>query len=162
MTATNRLEFVRQMVDEIIPTQPDTEQRRCGYVHLYGVSAVCVLLAFRRGLDPELCAAAGMLHDIWNYGPQFSIAVGPNPNHGSLGIPEARRILDAAGFAPAEIKAICTAIERHSDKETIHGELDELLKDADVLQHYLYNPALKAILREDVRGVKILDELGLG
>ena len=154
-TASNRLEHLRQMVDEIIPQQPDAEQRRCGYVHLYGVSAVCVLLALQRGLDPELCAAMGMLHDIWNY------KVGPDPDHAHLGLPEAGRILRAAGYSPTEIEAICTAINHHSDKASTHSEMDELLKDADVLQHYLYNPALKLHWQNDFRLVRILSELGL-
>src|SRR5512145_36165 len=155
---TDRLERVRQMVDAIIPTQPDAEQRRCGYVHLYGVSAVCVLLAAKRGLDPEICAAMGMLHDIWNYGPEFSA---PHPDHARLGIPEAKRILREAGFSITENEMICTAIGHHSDKAAVHGEFDELLKDADVLQHYLYNPALPSHGQKNARLENILVELGI-
>ena len=153
--APDRLERLRQAVDEILPRQPDPDQRRCGYVHLYGVSAACVLLALRRGLEVELCAAAGMLHDIWSY------QVGPNPEHASLGLPEAERILTMAGFSPAEVETICAAIRRHSDKASVHGELDELLKDADVLQHYLYNPALQPPWRQYPRLAHVFDELGL-
>jgi uncharacterized protein len=152
----NRLEQIRQQVDAIIPTQPDAEQRCCGYVHLYGVAQVCVLLAIKRGLDPEICAAMGMLHDIWNYGPTFTA---PHPDHATLGVPEARRILHECAFSPGEIEQISTAISHHSDKISIHGELDELLKDADVLQHYLYNPALKLGWEHDTRLIKIWDEL---
>jgi uncharacterized protein len=155
---TDRLEQLRRMVDAIIPTQPDAEQRRCGYVHLYGVSQACVLLALKRGLDPETCAAMGMLHDIWNYGAAFTA---PNPDHANLGIPEAEHILQETGFSPAEIEVICTAIRHHSDKTGIHGELDELLKDADVLQHYFYNPAIKSHWQHDPRLSRILGELGL-
>jgi uncharacterized protein len=155
---TDRLERVRQMVDAIIPTQPDAEQRRCGYVHLYGVSAVCVLLAAKRGLDLEICAAMGMLHDIWNYGPEFSA---PHPDHARLGIPEAKRILQEAGFSITESEAICTAIGHHSDKTAVHSELDELLKDADVFQHYLYNPTLSPHWQKDARLGKTLGELGI-
>lgn len=162
MTADNRLERLRQRVDAIIPTQPDAEQRRCGYVHLYGVSDACVLLALKRGLDVETCAAMGMLHDIWNYGPEFSSAAGPRPDHGNSGIPQAEHMLKESGFSPHEADTICTAIGRHSDKDEIHGEFDELLKDADVLQHYLYNPALKPDWQNDIRLRKILNELGLG
>ena len=38
-----------------------------------------------------------------------------------------------------EIKTITTAISRHSDKKTVHGPYDELLKDADVMSHCFYN-----------------------
>jgi HD superfamily phosphodiesterase len=154
----NRLEHLRQMVDAIIPTQPDAEQRRCGYVHLYGVAQACALLALKRGLDLETCLAAGMLHDIWNYGPEFTA---PHPDHATLGLPTARRILHESGFSPAENEAICTAISHHSDKAATHGPLDELLKDADVLQHYLCNPAQELHSHHNHRLAKILDELGL-
>lgn len=163
MMPDNRLERVRQFVDEIIPTQSEAEQRRCGYVHLYGVSETCTLLAIKRGLDPELCAAMGMLHDIWSYGSDFSVEAGPDPEHGRLGIPKARHILKKSGFSSEEIEVICTAISHHSDKINIHNEFDELLKDADVLQHYLYNPASKPTehWQSNSRLINIIKELGL-
>jgi uncharacterized protein len=131
----NRLEQLRQVIDEIVRKNPDQDDRRCGFVHLYGVSATCAILALKRGLDAELCSAAGMLHDIWNY------QEGENPEHGSLGAAEARKILQQLEcYSPEEVNMICTAISRHSDKQSIDGEVAELLKDADVFQHYLYNP----------------------
>ncbi len=130
----NRLEQLRQVLDKLLAEIPDTEQRRCAFVHLYGVSATGAILSLKRGLDPELCAAAGMLHDIWNY------QVGESPEHGQLGAIEAKNILQQLGsFSTEEIEVICQAIAHHSDKQSIDGEMDELLKDADVLQHYLYN-----------------------
>lgn len=135
----DRLELLRQVIDEIVRRNPDPEEARCGFVHLYGVSAVCLILALKRGLDGELCAAAGMLHDIWNY------KVGDCPEHGPLGAVEAEKILRALGsFSEAETSQICEAIARHSDKESVDGEMAELLKDADVFQHYLYNPRIFA------------------
>ena len=50
----DRLEKVRQVVDEILRQQPDLEERRCGFVHLYGVAQTCPLLALTRGLDPQI------------------------------------------------------------------------------------------------------------
>ncbi len=133
----DRLEQLRQVIDDIIRQDRDPVDSRCGFVHLYGVSAICALLALRRGLDPEICTAAGMLHDIWNY------QVGDSPDHAALSAVEAQKILAAQGsFSPAEIEAICYAISRHSNKEAIDGEMAELLKDADVFQHYLYHPGM--------------------
>lgn len=63
----NRLEHIRKTVDGLLYQQSDANERRCGFVHLYGVSAICALLAGRRGLDIELCAMAGMLHDLSSY-----------------------------------------------------------------------------------------------
>ena len=140
----DKLEAIRQIVDEIIRQQPDIEESRCGFVHLYGVSAICAMLALQRGLDPTLCAVAGMLHDIWNY------KVGDSPDHGRLSAIEAEKIMNNVGsFTTREIAAVYLAISRHSDKDSINGEMDELLKDADVLQHYLYNPGRKPPRPED-------------
>ena len=131
----DRLEQLRQVIDDIVHRNPDPEERRCGFLHLYGVADACALLALKRGLDPQLCAAAGMLHDIWNYQME------DNLEHAQLGAAEAEKILSALGsFTADEIRTICGAIARHSNKESVDGETAELLKDADVLQHYLYNP----------------------
>ena len=133
----DRLEQLRQIIDDIVWNNPDKVESRCGFVHLYGVSATCTLLALKRGLDPELGSAMGMLHDIWNY------KIGDSPDHGQRGAGEAREILgELASFSPEEIEVICHAIAQHTDKESIDSDIDELLKDADVFQHYLYNPSL--------------------
>ena len=100
-SAMDRLEAVRRIVDEILRRQPDEEERRAGFVHLYGVAAVCVLLALKRGLDPHLCAAAGMLHDISSY------KTGDPTDHARLSAREAERILKDLGcFAPKEIALV--------------------------------------------------------
>ena len=152
----NRVESVRQVVDEILRQQPDVEERRCGFVHLYGVAQSCALLALKRGLDPDLCTVAGMLHDIWSY------KAGDPADHAALGFVEAQRIMSELGcLAETEIAAVGTAIAHHSDKGAVHGELDELLKDADVLQHHLYNTAFDPYEHEKTRLTRILDELGI-
>jgi hypothetical protein len=48
------------------------------------------------------------------------------------------------GFTPSQMEEICQAIRLHDEKDVVHQPLDEVLKDADVVQPYLYNPALKA------------------
>ena len=152
----DRLERVRQIVDEIVREGPDKEESRCAFVHLYGVAATCVLLAVRRGLDPQLCAAAGMLHDIWSY------KKGDSSDHARLSALEAERIMTGlACYTPDEILVTCEAIANHSAKEKLDGVLDELLKDADLLQHYLYNPALTADAPRTDRLVNLFRELGL-
>jgi len=133
----DRLEKVRQVVDEILRQQPDLEERRCGFVHLYGVAQTCALLALQRGMDPQICATMGMLHDIATY------RSGDPTNHAQRSAVEARAILSETGaYSQAEIDQICQAISTHSAKGNVDGELAELLKDADVLQHHFYNPAL--------------------
>jgi uncharacterized protein len=153
-----RLEVVRNIVDELLRQQPDEEERRCGFVHLYGVSATCLLLALRRGLDPEIAALAGMLHDIATY------QTADPHDHARRGAVEAGRILRKLNlFTEGEVSAICDAIARHSTKGEIDGPLAELLKDADVLQHYLYNPDLEGnpVLKWSQRLKGVLNELGI-
>jgi uncharacterized protein len=133
----DRLEKVRQIVDQILRQQPDLEESRCGFLHLYGVAQTCALLALKRGLDPQICAVMGMLHDIATY------RSGDPTNHAPRSAVEAKAILsETGGFSQEEIDQICQAISTHSAKDQIDGALAELLKDADVLQHHLYNPAL--------------------
>jgi uncharacterized protein len=150
----NRVELVRQVIDEVLRQQPDVQERRCGFVHLYGVAQACALLALKRGLDAELCTVAGMLHDIWTY------KTGEPRDHAVPGSAEAQKIMSDLGcFTEQEIAAVGSAVLHHSDKGQVHGDLDELLKDADVLQHYLYNTSLERDGQVPARQVKILDEM---
>jgi len=131
--AEGRLEAVRERVDADLEKLPNLWARRCGYVHLYGVSETAVLLAARRGLDTELAAVAGMLHDLATY------KTGDPTGHAQASSHLARELLAEIGsFSQNEIELIATAIAHHSTKEKLHGPFDELLKDADVLQHRLH------------------------
>lgn len=133
----NRLEQVRQVVDDRLNHITNSEARRCGFVHLYGVSATAVLLARLRGLDEEIAGVAGMLHDLVTY------SSGDSEDHGPRSAALASKILERLGtFAAEEISIIHAAIAQHSDKASVSERYDELLKDADVLQHDLYNPTI--------------------
>ena len=132
-----RLEQVRRAVDEALQRVSNPEDRRCGFVHLYGVSLLATLLARARGLDEELAGVAGMLHDLVSY------ETGDPTDHGPRSAQRAGEILrNVGGFDEEEIVRIQSAISHHSDKASVHGRFEELLKDADVLQHDLYNPTL--------------------
>jgi uncharacterized protein len=151
-----RLEGVRSVVDRILRGQSDADRRRSGFVHLYGVSATCTLLALRRELDVELCAVAGMLHDIATY------ETGDPRDHGPRGAVRARELLEDMGwFLVEEISAVSGAIAVHSDKAHTHGVMDELLKDADVLQHFLYNSVTGPWEANALRLRAVLGEMGI-
>lgn len=135
----NRLERVREIVVKLLTRTANPDDKLCAFVHLYGVSATAILLARIRGLDEEIAGIAGMLHDLASY------ETGDPINHGPRSAARARQILRSISeFSEEEIEHIQSAIARHSDKETVHGPYEELLKDADVLQHDLYNPGLEA------------------
>jgi hypothetical protein len=59
------------------------------------------------------------------------------------------------------VNTICQAILHHRAKGEVHAPMDELLKDADVLQHYLYNPGLKQQASEEPRIAAVLAELSV-
>lgn len=150
----NRIEIVRTEIDTILMQQPDIDERRNGFVHLYGVTQNCTLLAIKRGLDIELCTIMGMLHDIHTY--KFCYV----KEHAMLGAIEAENLLKELNlFTDDEIQIIRNSIHNHSDKKTKHDKYSELLKDADVLQNSLYNFPMKVSHRK--RFKKIIKELGI-
>lgn len=144
------------IVDTILLNMTDAAERRFAYVHLYGVAQACALLAMKRGENAELAVIAGMLHDISSYATMDSA------NHAQKSAEMARGILVELNlFSDAEMNIICTAIYNHSDKSIIQASLDELLKDADVMQHVLYNPLLETKESEQVRFNHLAEEFNL-
>ena len=72
----------------------------------------------------------------------------------------AREILQQTGlFSEEEIGKICSAICFHSDKKQKHGPLEEILKDADVMQHCLFDPGYVA-KKEKERFADLRKEFG--
>lgn len=151
----NRLEKLRKMLDHIvIESEPD---QICMYAsHMYGVSKFCTLLAEKRNLNAELAATCGMLHDI-GY-----MAGGSSDHHAAEGAKQAEALLqEANAYSDKEIEIIITAIANHSDKRTIHGAYEELLKDADVMDHCFYNHDFSVAEWELDRYHNLLAEFGM-
>ena len=150
----NRLEALRYEVDRLI-YKHSPHQSQYFITHLYGVSRFCVLLALKRGLNAEIAAACGMLHDI------YQVTDGSIHEHAIRGAKKAEAILKAIGlYSDEEIALITTAISWHSKKRKTHEPYDELLKDADVLDHCFHNPDYPVIDKEITRYNNLLIELG--
>ena len=150
----NRLEKLRCEIDRLI-MEYQPYNVRYFINHLYGVSEYCALLAVRRGLNPELAATCGMLHDI------YQITGGTIEQHALKGAVEAEKILRSMNaYSDNEIAVITTAISRHSKKRKYHEPYDELLKDADVLSHCFYNTGYQVIEKDAARFKSLLEELG--
>lgn len=97
-----------------------------------------------------------MLHDIYYY------RTGIGDNHAHNGAEYVRPILrDLQIFNEEEQRLILSAIFNHSDKKNSNDEYDELLKDADVMQHFLYNTKLDIFQKEAVRLKKLFQEFNL-
>ena len=132
----NKLDSVRAYVDSIFNTIEDAEEKRAAYIHSYGVAQCCALLAAKRGLDTELAIAMGLLHDVYSY------KTGVHSLHSQNGAEMVRVAFKYALkdlFTEHEQILIKSAIYHHSDKDHLHDDYDELLKDSDVFQHWLYD-----------------------
>lgn len=153
-----RIDYVRQHLDRMLKSHKDPETSRNGYVHLYGVGQACALIALSRGHNrqyAELAEIAGMLHDYSKYYECIE------EKHAEKSSIEARKILSAIGrFTDMEIETICHAILRHSDKNSVDNEFDEILIDADEMQHWLRNPTEDYFFDKE-RTRKIAEEFGL-
>lgn len=152
----DRLEMIRMKVDKIISKLANEETRKFAYLHSYGVSQCAIYLSIVRGLDIELAGIAGMLHDIAVYAENCAHKV-----HANRSAVIAKDILEESkAFNEEEIIAIINAIALHSDKLTrTDTRFAEMLKDADVLQHYLYNPNMPMQDREKYRLFYLLEDL---
>jgi hypothetical protein len=156
METSTRLESVRVIVDEMLLTLTDANNRRNAYVHLYGVSNFAALIAMKRELNQEIAAIAGLLHDYYLY------KTGIHDFHDQSGAEAVRPILRDMGiFSLEEQKTILSAIFLHSDKSSIHSAYDEVIKDAEVLQIYFYNYGQKVNRVDAARLNRVLGELSL-
>ena len=68
---------------------------------------------------------------------------------------------DTGLFSEEEMETVAGAIYHHSDKDTVDSPFDEVLKDADVLQHCLIMPLAEPAPHEAARFSRLKDELGL-
>ncbi|MBR2810390.1 MAG: HD domain-containing protein [Solobacterium sp.] len=130
-----RIKDIQECVRGILEEMPEDRKRYSAAAHLNGVSLAAVMIAKKRGLDPELAAIAGLMHDLHAY------QSGSYSDHARLGAKLARGILEKLDVTTAEENdIICSAIEHHDDKAAADGPMDEVLKDADVIHHSLSDP----------------------
>lgn len=112
-------------------------------VHLVSCAKIGGLLAEIRGKDPELAAIACAIHD---YGRMLS---GKQKNHAEDGYEPVKVFLAATGhFNQQEITMLADSVRHHSSKEKVGTWLEEIVKDADVLDCYQYGMPLE---REEQR-----------
>jgi HD superfamily phosphodiesterase len=152
----NRIEILREYIDNVILHMTDTFERRCAYLHLYGVAQACALIALRRGENAELATMAGMLHDFYTYKYMDS------KDHAKKGAILAREVLSELKITTdEETTLICSAIHNHSSKGGVFSAFDEILIDADVLQHCIHNITMPVMEHEKARFAKLVDEFAL-
>ena len=152
----SRVKDLQKQVHKELETMKDDDKYAKAINHLHGVSLAAVVIAKKRGLNPELAAMAGLLHDL------FAYKRGSYDDHAHLGADYVRKLLNKTGLTtPEETEIICSAIWRHSDKDVTDSPMDEVLKDADVLHHTLDDPTKEVKEHEKERYIKLCAEFGL-
>jgi hypothetical protein len=132
----------RHVVDLLLNTSIPDSQRDSSIAwelkHQAGVAQMARMLAGKRHLPMDVCTVGGLLHDI------YVIVEGRYESHARLGVPIATRILaEVGGFSQEEVGQVCRIIENHSDKHVWSPDpFDELGKDADILDCFLYPGAI--------------------
>ena len=151
-----RIDLVRKALDDDLKQIKDEEIKRCAYVHLYGVGQAAAFLSLKRGYDrntAELAEVAGMLHDYAKY------IYDEEEKHAEKSSECVREILSKISeFSNEEVNQICKAIFLHSNKKEIDDAFDEILKDADEMQHYFRNP-MEDYFYQKERTQKLFKEL---
>jgi len=123
--------------------------------HAAGTARLAQLLAVKRGLDAEMAFILGVIHD---YG---RLLTGIQNDHARIGSNYVKKYLEGSGdFSRSEIEVLVTAVANHSFKDEIGNPMEELIKDADVLDTYFSGRKLKKPAAE-ARLQNLFQELNL-
>lgn len=152
----SRLKELRKYVDTELNKMEDADKRTSAIAHLYGVSLAATMIAKKRGLDPEIASMAAMLHDLHAY------KSGSYDDHAHKGADLAKEILGELKLTEeTETDIICSAIYHHDDKLVTDSLMDEVLKDADVIDHCLKDSSKPVKEKEQARFDKLCAEFGI-
>lgn len=131
-------------------------------VHISSCAKIGYMLAEERGVDPILAACACACHD---YG---RIITGKQSGHAEAGYQPVQEFLRKTElFSDDEISQIAVAVKNHSKKAEVGTPLEEIVKDADVLDFYQYGyemsrkeqqDRLETLLGNKVEGLKFSEK----
>jgi uncharacterized protein len=123
--------------------------------HIFGTVMISRILSRKRNSPDEEGALISVLHDLGR------ILTGRQENHAETGYGPAREVLTSMGiFGADEVERISEGVRAHSRKELAGSEAEEVVKDADILDYYLFGlPIVKESHR--VRLERVLEELGI-
>ena len=152
----SRIKELQKQVHRVLEKMEDGDKRLKAISHLHGVALAAAVLARRRGENAELATMAGLMHDLYAY------KSGSYDDHAHLGSEYARKLLEKLAITtPEETDVICAAIRHHDSKAEVDSPMDEILKDADVIDHSLSDPTKEVKPHEVARYAKLRQELGL-
>lgn len=123
------LDFISKQRDDIERDETLNWER----LHMASCGRIAWCLALKRGVDPELAACAAEIHDIGR------IVTGKQSGHAPAGEIPARELLTQCGmFSSDEIELLVAAAVNHSFKTVTGTPIEEIVKDADVIDCYQY------------------------
>ena len=131
-------------------------------VHISSCAKIGYMLAEERGVDTILAACACACHD---YG---RIITGKQSGHAEAGYQPVQEFLRKTElFSDDEISQIAVAVKNHSKKAEVGTPLEEIVKDADVIDFYQYGyemsrkeqqDRLETLLGHKVEGLKFSEK----
>ena len=132
----NRLLFLETKLHQIILEQQGKLEERdetlaWESIHMASSARCAWILAMERGVDPELAACAAAVHDFGR------ILTGKQKGHAEAGYEPVKDFLrETEKFTEEEIEIIATAVKNHSLKTETGSPIEEIVKDADVIDCY--------------------------
>ena len=105
-------------------------------IHAISCAQIGRMLAEIRQVDPNQAALACALHDCGRW------VSGRQENHAPQGEDFVRRFLETLNLSPDVRQMIVKAVINHSRKEEVGTSLEELVKDADILDCYWYGDSI--------------------
>ena len=152
----SRIRELQKQVHKVLEKMEDGDKRAKAIAHLHGVALAAAVLAKKRGENAELATMAGLLHDLYAY------KSGSYDDHAHLGADYARKLLEKLAITTLEeTDVVCSARWHHDSKAEVDGPMDEILKDADVIDHSLSDPTKEVKAHEVARYAKLCEDLGL-
>ena len=151
-----RLKDLRKLVLKELRAMDDRKKRDAAVIHLSGVALAASMIAEKRGLNNELACMAAYMHDLAAY------LSGSYDDHAHKGAKIARKLLEELNeTTPEENDIICSMIYHHNDKDAVDSEMDEVLKDADVIHHCFEDLSKPVKDKEKERFNALVREFGL-
>ena len=132
----NRLLYLETRLHQLILAQEGKLEERdetleWESIHMASSARCAWMLAMERGVDPELAACAAAVHDVGR------ILTGKQKGHAEAGYEPVKVFLrETEKFTEEEIEMIATAVKNHSLKTETGTPIEEIVKDADVIDCY--------------------------
>ena len=133
MENSSRLLKLQKILLDVIAAQegkvPDRDETlNWERIHMASSAQLAWQMALERGTDSELTACAAAIHDLGR------ILTGRKAGHAEAAYEPAKSLLTGCGlFTEEEIEIMALAAKNHSSKDVKGTVIEEIIKDADVV-----------------------------